>query len=105
MKNIHPGINTRELIKDMLAADLEEKGIHTGRFTRSVYPIPPTPKETKQVRKASGLSQSKFAEAMGVSPKTVQSWEHGSRKPDGAATKLLRLLRGNPKLVHALEKI
>ena len=34
-----------------------------------------------RVRKASGLSQSEFAEILGVSIRTLQDWEQGRRKP------------------------
>jgi putative transcriptional regulator len=34
------------------------------------------------IRRALGLSQAAFARALGVSPRTVQSWEQGRRHPD-----------------------
>lgn len=36
----------------------------------------------KQLRKARGLTQSRFAELMNVAQATVASWENGTRKPD-----------------------
>src|SRR5262249_30444872 len=36
----------------------------------------------KQLRKAAGLSQAKLAERAGVTPRTVQNWEYGTRTFD-----------------------
>ena len=43
------------------------------------------------VRESTGLSQSKFAELLGVSVRTLQDWEQGRRAPSGAARTLLAL--------------
>lgn len=40
------------------------------------------------VRMKSGLSQAKFAAALGVSKRTLEQWEQGRRKPSGAAKQL-----------------
>lgn len=37
------------------------------------------------IRKKTGLSQSRFAELLGVSVRTLQDWEQGRRMPSGAA--------------------
>ncbi len=36
------------------------------------------------VRESTGLSQSQFAELIGVSVRTLQEWEQGRRAPSGA---------------------
>lgn len=53
-------------------------------------------------RKASGLPQSKFAALMGVSVRTLQDWEHGRRKPSGAAQTLLRVAAAHPDVLREL---
>ena len=53
-----------------------------------------------RVRKASGLSQSEFAEILGVSVRTLQDWEQGRRKPSGAAATLLKIAEKNPDLLR-----
>ena len=45
------------------------------------------------------LSQSQFAELLGISVKTLHNWEQGRRKPTGAARVLLRLAALNPEVV------
>lgn len=46
-----------------------------------------------------GLSQSRFAKALGISIDTLQNWEQGRRQPDGPAKALLRLLARHPRLL------
>ncbi len=44
-----------------------------------------------------GLSQSRFAELLGVSVRTLQEWEQGRRMPSGAARTLLLIAERNPR--------
>src|SRR5438445_10802296 len=46
-----------------------------------------------------GLSQSKFADLLGISVKTLHNWEQGARKPTGAARVLLRVASLHPEAV------
>ena len=48
------------------------------------------------VRERTGLSQSRFAELLGVSVRTLQEWEQGRRAPSGAARTLLLIAQKNP---------
>ena len=47
----------------------------------------------------SGVTQARFAEALGISMDTLQNWEQGRRQPDGPAKALLRLLARHPGLL------
>ena len=49
-------------------------------------------------RNALGLSQSRFAELLGVSKRTLQEWEQGRRTPTGAAKTLLRMAERHPEV-------
>jgi len=49
------------------------------------------------IRERTGLSQSRFAQLLGVSVRTLQEWEQGRRAPSGAARTLLEIARKNPK--------
>ena len=50
------------------------------------------------IRKKLRLSQSAFASLMGVSPRTIQDWEQGRRKPQGPAKSLLRIAEQHPEI-------
>lgn len=47
-----------------------------------------------------GLSQSAFAQLLGVSVRTLQDWEAGRREPSGAAQTLLRIAAQHPRIVR-----
>jgi putative transcriptional regulator len=55
--------------------------------------------EIKHIRQKTGLSQVVFAGSLGVSPKTVEAWENGRNRPEGASRRLLELVRDNPDLL------
>ncbi|WP_296031495.1 helix-turn-helix domain-containing protein [uncultured Treponema sp.] len=63
---------------------------------RTVYEIQPVKKynnvQIKQIRASVGMTQAFFADYMGVSTKTVESWEKGTNHPTGAACRLISML-------------
>ena len=52
------------------------------------------------IRESTGLSQSRFAELLGVSVRTLQEWEQGRRAPSGAARTLLLIAAINPRALR-----
>ena len=52
--------------------------------------------EIRDTRKALGVTQGVFAAVIGVSKKTVESWETGRYMPDGAARRLISILQQDP---------
>ena len=46
------------------------------------------------------LSQSQFAELLGVSVRTLQDWEQGRREPSGAAKTLLKVAERHPEVLR-----
>lgn len=54
--------------------------------------------DVTRVRLKSGLSQSQFAAALGVSKRTLEQWEQGRREPSGAARTLLRIADRHPEV-------
>ena len=56
-------------------------------------PQPLKPETLLEIRKKAGLSQVKFAAALGVSVKKVSAWEHGKAVPDEAETEIIRGMR------------
>lgn len=57
------------------------------------------PIDVKAIRKSLGMSQSQFAMCLVIPIKTLQKWEQGLRKPDGAANTLLRVMQKEPDAV------
>jgi len=53
-----------------------------------------------EARTRSGLSQQRFAEVLGVSPRTLQDWEQGRRQPSGAARALLAIAALRPDVLR-----
>jgi putative transcriptional regulator len=49
------------------------------------------------LRRFVGLSQTQFAQAMGIS---VRNWEQGRRRPDGPAIALLRIAARHPRIIR-----
>ncbi len=64
------------------------------------------PVEVQRIRKRTGMSQTEFAAAFGVSVATLRHWERGDRKPRGPALALLNAIGRRPKAVmEALTRI
>ena len=51
-----------------------------------------TNEEIKSIRNKSGMTQSVFANYLGVSKKTVEAWELGRTHPTGPAYRLINIL-------------
>jgi putative transcriptional regulator len=88
---------------------LQEGLIEGIRFLRgevalktTIFPEPPpevTPDELTAMRRRADMSQAAFARLLNVSPKTVQSWEQGTRKPAQATLRLIQVLGQDPRSV------
>ncbi len=67
-----------------------------------VNPVPDfSPKEIREIRLRSAMTQSVFAACIGVTKKAVESWEGGRSHPDGAARRTLSLMSRNPHFAEA----
>ncbi len=68
----------------------------------AVAPVPhyEAPK-IKEIRLKLGISQSTFANVIGVSKRTVEAWESGRNEPQGPAQRILMFME---KDNHFLEK-
>jgi putative transcriptional regulator len=51
------------------------------------------------IRTQLGLSQAEFSRRFGFSPRSVQDWEQGRRKPESAARAYLLVIARDPKAV------
>jgi len=81
----------RDIGAEILDGIRELKRGTTGRIVN----VPPI----SDIRKKTGLSQSKFAALLGVSVRTLQDWEQDRRAPSGAARTLLLIAHKNPKVL------
>jgi len=58
-----------------------------------------TGEDVAVLRRFIGLTQARFALAMGISVHTLRNWEQGRRKPEGPALALLRLAARYPQII------
>jgi putative transcriptional regulator len=87
----------RQLWQSLGEAGLHARGMLTLRTT--VGPKPPPARSSASIaraRRRAGMSQAVLARYLNVSPKTVQSWEHGARVPKAGEARLLQLFAADP---------
>ncbi|MBR4473875.1 MAG: transcriptional regulator [Oscillospiraceae bacterium] len=59
-----------------------------------------SPQQIKKVRVDAHMTQKTFAACIGVSAKSVEAWEGGRSRPDGAARRILGLMRDHPNFAE-----
>jgi len=59
-----------------------------------------TASEIRVLRDNLNMSQGFFATVLGVSKKTVESWEYGRVKPSGIAARMLTIVKEDPEAVR-----
>ena len=88
--------NLFESIKQGLTEAIEyERGNLPDTKVRKVTYTPVrsfTAEEIKEIRTQLNMTQRIFAGAMGVSIKTIESWEAGTNRPSGTACRMLEIL-------------
>ncbi len=84
----------RDVWKETLEAVRSIKTGHVGHI--ETVELPPV----IEARQKTGLSQSRFAELLGVSVRTLQDWEQGRRKPSRAAMSLIQIAKQRPDILH-----
>ena len=95
----------REPFAERIRAGLDEALAHArGELTLKTVVVPQDPPEIDAdslaaMRGSAGMSQSVFAGVLSVSPKTIQSWEQGKRKPSKAARRMIHLFAVQPEVV------
>jgi putative transcriptional regulator len=52
------------------------------------------------LRRFVGLTQARFAQAMGISVHTLRNWEQDRRTPEGPALALLRIAARHPRILR-----
>jgi len=91
---------------EVLAEFREIAEIGTGHLRKRVYihaPVHPVkeyqPHEIKALREKHHYTQSFFGEYLGVSLKTIQSWEAGINKPTGTTLRLFQVMEQEPRVL------
>jgi Predicted transcriptional regulator len=91
-----------EDLKAGLSAAIEHAQGKRTDLRTTTLPRPPKELSAKEIVKVRGqlnVSQAVFARYLNISTKTVQSWEQGLGKPNGASLKLLTIAKKNPKIL------
>jgi putative transcriptional regulator len=86
-----------ERFQGLLSSVKEAAAISKGQLKGRVTKLETT--EALEARQKLGLSRPEFASVIGVSERTLESWEQGRRNPSGAARVLLKVAKRNPKAV------
>ncbi|NQW99917.1 helix-turn-helix domain-containing protein [bacterium] len=87
----------KEELFQQLAASLKEGGAILRGETIPARSTTLQAPDAKAVREKLGLSQSQFAALIGISPRTLQNWDQGHRRPEGTARALLRVAESHPQ--------
>ena len=58
------------------------------------------PGDVAALRRFIGLTQTQFADALGISVHTLRNWEQDRRTPEGPALALLRIAARHPSVVR-----
>jgi len=58
------------------------------------------PNPITATRQRCGLSETEFAKALHISPRTLRQWEKGQRKPSGMAETLLEIVARHPEVLR-----
>lgn len=99
--------------ENMSAAEQIRAGLEDGiahargqlNLRTTTLPAPPpavSPRSVAALRRKLNMSQAMFAAALNVSPKLVQSWEQGLRKPIRGDLRLIEIITREPRLVDAV---
>ncbi|WP_143871992.1 NadS family protein [Catenovulum sediminis] len=85
-----------EMFKELVQSMEQAGDIMKGKAKPSRVTVFAEP-EVKAIRAKTGLSQSRFADIVGVSKRTLENWEQGRRHPTGPARALLKILDADPQ--------
>ncbi|MDO8826155.1 DNA-binding transcriptional regulator [Methylophaga sp.] len=87
-------LSAEELGNKLLQSIKEMKAGKAARVSRV------EPNEVAEARSKTGLTQIEFAEVLHISPRTLQEWEQGRRKPSGPAKALIDIASRHPEVIR-----
>jgi len=96
------GLNEIKAFED---GELSDINVRVSTRSLKIKPVPKTipASKIKSIRIRMGLSQSQFAEVLGVSTITVSKWEQGTNSPQPSSIRLLNILSEKPSLLTELD--
>ena len=95
----------KQMFEELLGSVREAGAILRGRQKPSRRTVIRTP-GVRIIRERTNLSQSEFAQLIGVSVKTLQNWEQERRRPTGPAAALLSIIAHDPAIaIKAIHQI
>jgi len=83
-----------------LTSDQLDRAISARRRKRLMQGKFESGDDVAALRKFIGLTQTEFAQAMGISVHTLRNWEQGKRTPEGPAIALLRIAARYPRIIR-----
>lgn len=93
-------------MKDELFDELLESVKEGGKILRGEAPPARehvfTAPDVRGIRERMGVSQSRFAQVLGISVATLRNWEQGLRAPEGPARVLLTVADRYPEVLQEL---
>ena len=94
-----------ESMQELLDYSKNKIDLRTSRYT--ILPVCEgiSPEDIRGTREKLGMSQGAFAIVIGVSRKTVESWESGRYSPDGAARRLIMIMQQDPNFAEKYDII
>lgn len=99
-------LNARELKEFEKGRDIDAEILQAIEEMRSgvalvehVIQIP----DVVAARQKTGLSQSTFAELLGISKRTLQEWEQARKTPSKAAQSLIKIAMKHPEILRELQ--
>ena len=84
---------------DLIVAMREVLAHVQGKITLESREVEVSQPEVREIRQQYALTQEDFAQLFGISIRTLQKWEQGSRHPQGPAKILLGVIAKNPQAV------
>jgi len=98
---------SERLIQSAKQAEAHSAGKKTLRtIVIEIQPIPSyNSVQIKQIRTRLGLTQAMMGGIVGVSTKTIESWEIGYRRPSSTAMRVLAELDTNPDYFNRVAKV
>ena len=93
-----------DLFNELMDSVKEAVAINKGEIKPTCSYIVDEP-DIKAMREKLGMTQKEFAFRTGISPRALQNWEQGRRRPSGPAAALIRIIAHNPELAMEALKI